>query len=158
MSEGTDHARLFASTTPGNGSASTLGSNGVNQFPKGQLTLAARLGENQSTNLPLLERLGMSEEREPLLLQRLDMVDTAGEKLQGTNPLDLRMNVPIQTTPMGMRNLPPRPNASNTWTMSSRTSERTKLRSSKHYPKSSPSSTLALLEPRKLRTPLSSTT
>ncbi|KIJ91210.1 hypothetical protein K443DRAFT_14592 [Laccaria amethystina LaAM-08-1] len=35
MSEGTDHARLFASTTPGNRSASTLGSNGSQPISQG---------------------------------------------------------------------------------------------------------------------------
>ena len=45
---------------------------------------------NQGMSLPLLERLGMNDTHEPLLLQRLDMNEMLGMNQLGTIPLDLR--------------------------------------------------------------------
>ena len=55
-----------------------------------QLDVPMREQLNRGTSPPLLERLGMDDIHEPLLLQRLDMNETLGTNQLGMIPLDLR--------------------------------------------------------------------
>ena len=86
------------------------------------------------------------------------MNDALDMSHQGTFPLDLRTKIPIKTTWMGMNNVTQKTNVSNTWTTSSKTSGKGKLRNSKHSPISFQSSTSTHQEPRKPRMLLSNIT
>ena len=106
---------------------------------------------NTAMNPPLLKRLEMNNNPEPLLLQRLDMNEVLGPSHQGITPLNLTTKIPTKMSWMGTNNRIQKTNVSNTWTMLLKASGKMKSQNSRLSRKSFQSSTSTPPEPRRPR-------
>jgi len=121
-----NHAGLFASAVPGNGSSNTLGENGAT--PEGNFDVLQRL--EASDSMP--PELKTSGDAQPVLLKRLDM-------LEEITPMPIAGT--LLNAILREYEAPSRMNALTTWTKSSRVSDPMKSLSSKHCRTSYQSST-----------------
>jgi len=152
MSEAESHARLFASTVPGNGSASTLGSNGAQPGDRQPPNTSREVRDEQHGGSPTPREAGHNQwdHTNPTPEVRHDRI--LGANHPGFNPHQVTMRTPMEMSYPEMKNGVLKMNASSTWTTLLKPSDERRSQNSKRFPKSYQSSILTHRDLKKGRT------